>query len=70
MFFSTIARLLALLFVEVRTRKVHLAGCTEQPTDVWMTQQARNLTWALQAGTLPAAVLLHDRDGKFPPSFN
>jgi len=59
-----------LFFIEVRTRKVHLAGCTEQPTAAWVTQQARTLRWALQDGTLPADLLLHDRDGKFPPSFD
>lgn len=59
-----------LFVIETRTRKVHLAGCTEQPTAAWVTQQARNLTLALQDGTLAARVLLHDRDAKFPPSFD
>ena len=59
-----------LFFIEVRTRRVHLAGCTRHPTAAWATQQARNVTWAIQDGSLPARVLLHDRDGKFPPSFD
>ncbi len=59
-----------LFFIEVRTRKVHLAGCTQHPTAAWVTQQARNMTWAIQEGNLPVHVLQHDRDGKFPPSFD
>jgi transposase InsO family protein len=35
-----------------------------------VTQQARNLAWYLQDGTLPVRVLLHDRDRKFPASFD
>jgi putative transposase len=59
-----------LFFIEVRTRKVHLAGCAHHPTAAWVTQQARHLSWTIQDGRLPARVLLHDRDGKFPPSFD
>lgn len=59
-----------LFFIEVRTRKVHLAGCTQYPTGTWVTQQARNMTWAIQEGNVPVHVLQHDRDGKFPPSFD
>jgi hypothetical protein len=59
-----------LFFIEVRTRKVYLAGCTRHPTAAWVTQQARHLAWQLQDGTLPVRVLLHDRDVKFPPSFD
>jgi putative transposase len=59
-----------LFFIEARTRKVYLAGCTQHPTATWVTQQARNLAWHLQDGTLPVEALLHDRDAKFPPSFD
>jgi hypothetical protein len=59
-----------LFFIEVRTRKVYLAGCTRHPTAAWVTQQARNVAWHLQDGILPVRVLLHDRDAKFPPSFD
>jgi putative transposase len=59
-----------LFFIEVRTRKVYLAGCTAHPTAAWVTQQARQLSWHLQDRTLPVRVLLHDRDAKFPSSFD
>jgi putative transposase len=60
----------ALFFLELGTRRVHFAGCTAHPTAAWVTQQARNLTWTLQAAGAPPRVLIHDRDAKFPPAFD
>ncbi len=64
-------RLYVLLFIELGTRRLHLAGCTAHPTAAWVAQQARQLTWQLQdeAGQ-PLRFLIHDRDGKFPASFD
>ena len=59
-----------LFFIELGTRRVHLAGCTTTPTAAWVTQQARQLSWAIQDGTLPIRYLIHDRDSKFPPTFD
>jgi len=59
-----------LFFLEVSTWRVYLAGCTAHPTAAWVTQQARNLLWALQeAGALPR-FLIHDRDATFPSAFD
>jgi len=57
-------------FIELGTRRVHLAGCTEHPTAAWVTQQARHLSWQIQEGTLPIRFLIRDRDAKFPVSFD
>ncbi len=59
-----------LFFIELGTRRVHLAGCTAHPTAAWVTQQARHLSWQIQDGTLPIRFLIHDRDAKFPASFD
>ena len=40
-------RLYVLFFIELRSRRVHVAGCTPNPSAPWVTQQARQLTWTL-----------------------
>ena len=59
-----------LFFVELGTRRVHVAGCTASPTAAWVTQQARHLSWQIQDGALPVRYLLHDRDSTFAPAFD
>jgi putative transposase len=59
-----------LLFVmEVATRRVHFAGCTPDPHELWMTQIARNLTDAFGGFLNGLRYVLMDRDGKFCPQF-
>ena len=36
-----------MFFIELSTRRVHLAGITSNPEGVWVTQQARNLLMRL-----------------------
>jgi len=62
--------LYALFFLEIGTRRVHFAGCTAHPTAAWVTQRARDLAWTLHEGGPPVRYLIHDRDAKFPPSFD
>src|SRR5688500_8462608 len=39
--------LFVLFFIELQTRRVFVAGCTEHPSAAWVTQQARHLAWHL-----------------------
>ena len=59
-----------LLFVmEIASRRVHFAGYTPSPDEVWMRQIARNLTDAEGGFLLGKRYVLMDRDGKFCPVF-
>jgi putative transposase len=40
-------RFYVLFFIELTTRRVHLAGITTNPDGRWVTQQARNLLMQL-----------------------
>ena len=62
--------LYVLFFIELGSRRVHLAGFTTSPTSAWVTQQARRLSWQIQEGTLPIHFLIHDRDTRFPEAFD
>ena len=66
----TLQTLYVLFFLEHGTRRVHLAGCTAHPTGAWVTQQARQMTWALQDRELPMRYLIHDHDTKFTDAFD
>jgi putative transposase len=37
----TLRRLYVLFFIELGSRRVHLAGCTPNPSGAWVLQQAR-----------------------------
>ena len=59
-----------LLFVmELKSRRVHFAGCTANPDDAWMRQIARNLTDAEDGFLKGKQHVLMDRDTKFSTSF-
>jgi putative transposase len=59
-----------LFWIDLGSRRVHLAGCTYHPTSAWVVQQARNLAWRLQYAELGAKFLLRDRDAKFSAGFD
>jgi putative transposase len=62
--------LYVLFFIELSTRKVHIAGCTANPDGAWVTQQARNLSFHLETRKEPLKFLIHDRDKKFCGPFD
>jgi putative transposase len=59
-----------LFFIELGTRRIHLAGCTTNPEAIWVTQQARQLVWELKDDSRQLAFLIHDNDTKFTSSFD
>jgi hypothetical protein len=59
-----------LFFIHLESRKVYLAGMTDHPNEEWMQQIARNVTLESWGFLENCKYLLHDRDGKFCPSFD
>lgn len=59
-----------LFFIELRSRRVHLAGCSANPDGLWTTQQARHLACSLAERSRPIRFLIHDRDSKFSRAFD
>jgi putative transposase len=59
-----------LFFIELDTRRVHLAGVTANPNGAWVAQQARNLLLVLEEQGRRLWFVLRDRDAKFTHSFD
>jgi putative transposase len=59
----SLRRFYVLFFIELKSRRVHLAGCTTNPSGAWVTQQARNLSFTGLFERI--RFLIHDRDSKF-----
>jgi transposase InsO family protein len=63
----TLRRLHVLFFIELHTRRVHLAGITTNPTGPWTTQAARNLTTAYQK---TIRFVIRDGAGQYARTFD
>lgn len=66
----TLRRLYALFFIDLRRRRVFLAGVTAHPVGGWVTQQARNLAAKLDEEGRIVSFLIRDRDTKFVRPFD
>jgi putative transposase len=63
-------RFYILFFIELATRRVHLAGITTNPDGRWAAQQARNLLMQLDDEDVRPRFLVRDRDSKFTRDFD
>jgi putative transposase len=63
-------RFSVLFFIELASRRVHLAGVTSSPDGAWVTRQARNLVMHLDDEALSVRYMIRDRDAKFTRDFD
>jgi len=63
-------RLYVMVFIELHSRIVHVAGITSHPTAEWVSQQARNVIGVLAESASRFQFLIHDRDSKFTAAFD
>ena len=62
-------RYFVLLVIDLKTRRVEIAGIVHRPYEDWMKQIARNLTDAVDGFLRDTRFLIHDRDSLFSASF-
>ena len=63
-------RLYVLFFIELGSRRVHVAGCTPNPNAPWVIQQARQLSWTVAERSEPLRFLIRDPDQRFTDGFD
>ena len=57
-----------LFFIHVHTRKVHIAGFTKHPTQQWVTNKTKTISFLFDDGK--KKLLIRDRDKKYPKEFD
>lgn len=57
-------------FIELATRRIHLAGITANPDGIWVAQQTRQLIWRLDEKEIPIRFLIQDNDRKYTQAFD
>jgi putative transposase len=65
---ALLRRYYVLFFIEIQTRRVHLAGVSANPNGRWVAQQARNLSFT--GALAQQGCVIHDRDAKFTTAFD
>lgn len=66
---SGLVRYFVLFVIDLKTRRVEIAGIVHQPYDAWMLQVARNLTDTIDGFLQGRRWLIHDRDPLFSKGF-
>lgn len=64
-----LVRHFTLFFVDIATRRVHIAGTTTNPTSEWVEQMARNVSDCETGFLRGKRFLILDRDAVFSPRF-
>ncbi|MCD4779974.1 MAG: integrase core domain-containing protein [Candidatus Omnitrophica bacterium] len=59
-----------LFFINIKTRKVHIAGITTHPNNEWTLTQIEKLHMTFNEELFGKAVLIRDRDNKFSHEFD
>ena len=66
---SALVRYFVLFVIDLKTRRIEIAGILSQPDGDWMNQIARNLTDGEDGFLNDSRYLIHDRDPLFTKSF-
>jgi transposase InsO family protein len=64
-----LVRYFVLFAIDLKTRRVQIAGIVRQPSGTWMVQAARNLTRPVDGLLKNTRYLIHDRDPMFTQGF-
>ncbi len=67
--FTGLVRYFVLFVIDIKTRRVQIAGAVRQPHGAWMMQVARNLTDDVDGFLKGTRYLIHDRDPLFTDAF-
>ena len=57
-------------FIELGTRRVHLAGVTQYPKRDWVERRAREVLDVMEESGFHPKYLIRDRDGKYSEEFD
>jgi transposase InsO family protein len=66
---SGLVRYFVLFVIDLKSRRVEIAGIVHQPHEAWMKQVARNLTDVVDGFLRGKCKLIHDRDPLFSAGF-